>query len=134
MPTPATKRRILVVDDNLDAGLTLSRFLALLGHDVHLARNGYEAVDLARRLRPDFVLLDIGLPGFDGFQVAEILRSDPALACASIIAVTGHGREQDRERSREVGIDHYLLKPIDLTFLESLVGNATGKASFACMT
>lgn len=124
MPAPVTKHRVLVVDDNLDAGLSLCRLLALLGHDTHLARTGYEAVDLARRLRPEFVLLDIGLPGYDGFQVAEILRRDSALAAAKIIAVTGHGREEDRERARQAGIDHHLLKPIDPKFLESLLGNA----------
>lgn len=127
MQTPAIKRRILVVDDNLDAAVSLCRFLETLGHDAYVARTGYEAVDLARRLRPEFVMLDIGLPGFDGFQVAETLRRDPALASARIIAVTGHGREEDRERSRAAGIDYHLLKPIDLQFLESLVGNAAGK-------
>lgn len=127
MVTPAIKRRILVVDDNLDAGVTLCRFLALRGHDAHLARTGYEALDLARRLRPEFILLDIGLPGYDGFQVAETLRHDPGLASTKIIAVTGHAREEDRERSRQAGIDLHLIKPIDLKFLESLVGNAGGK-------
>lgn len=129
MLTPAIKRKILVVDDNLDAAVSLCRFLELLGHYASLARTGHEAVDLARSLRPEFVLLDIGLPGYDGFQVAEALRRDPALASAKIIAVTGHGREEDRERSRQAGIDLHLIKPIDLKFLESMVGNAAGKGS-----
>src|ERR1051326_8815039 len=120
MPVPATKRRILVVDDNLDAALSLSRVIALLGHDVNVARDGGSALFIARSMRPDFVLLDIGLPGTDGFQVAEALR---------IIAVTGRGEEADRERSQHAGIDHYLLKPVDLVFLESLLGKAAANST-----
>ena len=124
MPVPATKRRILVVDDNLDAALTLSRLIALLGHDVNVARDGSSALFLARSLRPEFVLLDIGLPGTDGFQVAEALRREPGFAGLKIIAVTGRGAQEDRERSQQAGIDHYLLKPVDVPFLESLLGKA----------
>ena len=121
---PVTKRRILVVDDNLDAALSLSRLIALLGHDVNVARDGNSALFIARSMRPDFVLLDIGLPGSDGFQVAEALRREPGLGTLKIIAVTGRGEEEDRERSQEAGIDYYLLKPIDVPFLESLLGKA----------
>ena len=124
MPVPATKRRILVVDDNLDAALSLSRLIALLGHDVNVARDGSSALFLARSLRPDFVLLDIGLPGTDGFQVAEALRREPGFAGLTIIAVTGRGAQDDRERSQQAGIDYYLLKPVDVVFLESLLGKA----------
>ena len=121
---PVTKRRILVVDDNLDAALSLSRLIALLGHDVNVARDGNSALFIARSMRPDFVLLDIGLPGSDGFQVAEALRREPGLGTLKIIAVTGRGEEEDRERSQQAGIDYYLLKPIDVPFLESLLGKA----------
>jgi len=128
MSVPATKavtkRRILVVDDNLDAALSLSRLIALLGHDVNVARDGNSALFIARSMRPDFVLLDIGLPGSDGFQVAEALRREPGLETLKIIAVTGRGEEEDRERSQAAGIDYYLLKPIDVPFLESLLGKA----------
>jgi two-component system, sensor histidine kinase len=124
MSVPATKRRILVVDDNLDAAVSLSRLIALLGHDVNVARDGSSALFIARRTRPDFVLLDIGLPGTDGFQVAAALRREPGLAALKIIAVTGRGEQEDRERSEEAGIDYYLLKPVDVPFLESLLGNA----------
>jgi CheY-like chemotaxis protein len=128
MSVPATKavtkRRILVVDDNLDAALSLSRLIALLGHDVNVARDGNSALFIARSMRPDFVLLDIGLPGSDGFQVAEALRREPGLGTLKIIAVTGRGEEEDRERSQQAGIDYYLLKPIDVPFLESLLGKA----------
>lgn len=129
MPLPALKRRILIVDDNADAAVSLSRLIALLGHEVNVARDGSSALFIARSTRPDFVLLDIGLPGSDGFQVAEALRREPGLASVMIIAVTGRGAEKDRERSQEAGIDHYLLKPVDLGFLESLLGNAAKKAA-----
>ena len=129
MPVPATKRRILVVDDNLDAALSLSRVIALLGHDVNVARDGGSALFIARSMRPDFVLLDIGLPGTDGFQVAEALRRGAGLAALKIIAVTGRGEEADRERSQHAGIDHYLLKPVDLVFLESLLGKAAANST-----
>ena len=120
----APKRRILVVDDNVDAAVSLSRLLAILGHEVEVARDGPSAVYLARSMRPDVVLLDIGLPGADGFQVAEILRRETDTASMKIIAVTGGGREDDRQRSQESGFDHYLLKPVEIGFLESLLGNA----------
>lgn len=129
MPVPATKRRILVVDDNLDAALSLSRVIALLGHDVNVARDGSSALFIARSMRPDFVLLDIGLPGTDGFQVAEALRREAGLAALKIIAVTGRGEQEDRERSQHAGIDHYLLKPVDLVFLESLLGKAAANST-----
>src|SRR5512145_975459 len=87
-----------------------------------VARDGSSALFLARSMRPDFVLLDIGLPGTDGFQVAEALRREPGLAALKIIAITGRGEQDDRERSQEAGIDYYLLKPVDVPFLESLLG------------
>ena len=92
MPVPATKRRILVVDDNLDAAVSLSRLIALLGHDVNVARDGNAALFIARSVRPDFVLLDIGLPGSDGFQVAEALGA--GLSALKIITVLGRRGEQ----------------------------------------
>ena len=127
MSVPASKLRILVVDDNLDAAVSLARLIALMGHDVNVARDGSSALFTARSMRPDFVLLDIGLPGSDGFQVAEALRREPGLASVRIIAVTGHGADKDRERSQEAGIDHYLLKPVDVAFLASLFGKVAAR-------
>src|SRR4030095_6724345 len=102
MSVPATKavtkRRILVVDDNLDAAVSLSRLIALLGHDVNVARDGSSALFIARSARRAFVLLDTGLPGPDGFQVAAALRREPGLDALKIIAVTGRGEQEDRER------------------------------------
>lgn len=113
---------ILVVDDNADAANSLATILRMSGHDVHIASDGHSAVQLAIRVRPQLVLLDIGLPGLDGFAVAKRLRQELGLAGMKIIAITGSGIENDRHRSMEAGIDQYLLKPVDPAFLESLLG------------
>ena len=128
MLSPTAKRRVLVVDDNLDAALSLCRVLALMGHEVLVARDGPHALVTSRSFRPSFIVLDIGLPGLDGFQVAEALRREPAVAAATIIAVTGRGEDTDRQRALAAGIDHYLLKPVDAQFLESLIGHAARNA------
>jgi DNA-binding response OmpR family regulator len=115
-------RRILVVDDNLDAATTLARILRLDGHEVDVAHDGAAALSSARRLRPEFVFLDIGLPGMDGFQVAESLRREPGLERMKVIAVTGSASEDDRRRLRDAGVDYYLVKPVDMDLVVSLVG------------
>jgi len=83
--------------------------------------NGVAALQAARRLQPDVILLDLGLPRMDGFEVARQLRADAAFRDVLIIAVTGFASEDDRKRSREVGIDHHLVKPADPAFIESLL-------------
>ena len=113
---------MLLVDDNGDAVAVIAAWLKRVGHEVHEARDGFAATDLARRVRPDFVFLDLGLPGMDGLAVARELRADPQLARTRIIAMTGSGREDDREAARQAGFDQYLLKPIDREFLRSLLG------------
>ena len=115
-------RRILVVDDNADAAATLARILRLSGHAVEIAHDGAAALMSARRLRPEFVFLDIGLPGMDGFQVAESLRREAGLDRIKVIAVTGSASEEDRRRLRETGVDYYLVKPVDVDLVVSLVG------------
>lgn len=115
-------RKVLLVDDNADAVAVVAAWLKRAGHEVHEARDGFAAAELARRLRPDFLFLDLGLPGIDGLAVARQVRADPQLARTRIIAMTGSGREDDREAAREAGFDQYLLKPIDLEFLRSLLG------------
>jgi CheY-like chemotaxis protein len=119
---PGAKRKVLLVDDNADAVAVVSAWLKRAGHDVHEARDGFAATELARRLRPDFLFLDLGLPGIDGLAVARQLRADPQFGRMRIIAMTGSGREDDREAARQAGVDQYLLKPIDLDFLRSLLG------------
>jgi CheY-like chemotaxis protein len=113
---------VLVVDENRDAANTLALVLRQMGHDVRVSYDGREALEVARGLRPDIVFLDLVMPGMDGYEVARQMRSDPQLQRALIVAVTGFGGDEDRERSRSAGIDHHLLKPIDLEFVKSLLG------------
>jgi CheY-like chemotaxis protein len=102
---------ILVVDDDKDTASTMACLLEHVGHDVHIARNGDQAIEIARRQHPKYVLLDIGLPGLDGYQVASRLRQELAESTV-IIAVTGYGREADRRRALASGFDHYFVKPV----------------------
>ena len=116
-PTPpaaeARPARILVVDDNVDTARGMARLLKLLGHDVATAHTGPEAIEAARRHLPEVVLLDIGLPGMSGYEVAARLRQEASCQRALLIAVSGYGQADDHRRSREAGFDHHLLKPLD---------------------
>jgi CheY-like chemotaxis protein len=127
-PHPAIRnpqsRRVLVVDDNVDAAESMAMLLRLWGHDVRLAHNGPEALKAASENQPDVMVLDIGLPGMNGYEVAGRLREHPAFQKMLVIAVTGYGQDKDRARSREAGIDHHLTKPVELATLEKLVANA----------
>jgi PAS domain S-box-containing protein len=114
-------RRILIVDDNADAAETLALLLRLNGHDVQTALDGPAAVEAARAFQPDVALLDIGLPGMDGYEVARRLRREPGLKDVRLVAVTGYGREEDRLRSREAGFDHHLTKPVEPCVLLKLL-------------
>jgi CheY-like chemotaxis protein len=121
--------RILVVDDSIDAATSTALLLRLSGHEVSIAHDGNAAIDMARSVRPQVVLLDIGLPLMDGYEVARRLRALPATDKASIIALTGYGQPQDIQRSREAGFDHHLVKPVDPARLEALLASlehATG--------
>jgi PAS domain S-box-containing protein len=112
-PTAAkTAGRILVVDDNADAADTLAMLLTVRGYDVRVARDGPAALGAARDFRPELVLLDIGLPGMDGYAVARQLRAGHATSPLRLVALTGYGREEDRRRSAEAGFDHHLVKPV----------------------
>jgi len=107
------RARILVVDDNSDSALGMVRLLELLGHEASASHDGPAALAAARASRPDVVLLDLGLPGMDGHQVAAAFRRDDDLRGAVLVALTGYGQEADRLRSRASGFDHHLVKPID---------------------
>jgi CheY-like chemotaxis protein len=113
---------ILVVDDSADTAFGMVRLLRMLGNEAIAAHSGPEAIESARTFRPDFVLLDIGLPGMDGYQVASALRQDEAHKDAVIIAVSGYAQENDRRRSQAAGFDHHLMKPVDFDSLISLMG------------
>jgi CheY-like chemotaxis protein len=118
------RRRILVVEDNRDAADSLRLLLELMGHEVRVAHSGPEGVKAAQEWRPAIVLCDIGLPGMDGFAVAEELRRHPGLASTRLIAVTGYGQEDDRRHSRESGFDHHLVKPVDPEELQRVLLSA----------
>ncbi|MCA1596673.1 MAG: PAS domain S-box protein, partial [Chloroflexi bacterium] len=104
-PAGSRKKRILIVEDNRDAAETLSEVLALFGHQVEIAYDGLQGLNMAREYSPDVVLCDLGLPGMDGWEVARQLRGDPAMGTVRLLAVTGYGRAEDVNRSREAGFD-----------------------------
>jgi PAS domain S-box-containing protein len=118
---PRSADRILVVDDNADAAQMLQTALEHLGYRVEVAGDGVAALDRARSFDPTVVLLDIGLPQMDGYEVARRLRAEAAGRRLHLISLTGYGQDSDRERSREAGIDHHLVKPVDLHTLEQLL-------------
>ena len=113
--------RVLVVDDNVDAADTVALFLRMEGHSVETAHSGPEAVERAKAFEPDVVLLDIGLPGMDGFEVARRLRALPATRLSLVIALTGYGQKADQAHSRAAGFDHHLVKPADIAALAALI-------------
>ncbi|WP_240636129.1 response regulator [Caldimonas tepidiphila] len=131
-PAPAESRapeppkngcRVLVVDDNADAAETVAMFLELEGHSVETAGDGLEALGRAATFEPDVVVLDIGLPGLDGYEVARRLRQSSACAGALLVALTGYGQSSDREQADEAGFDHHLVKPADPRQLARLVAD-----------
>ena len=115
-------RRVLVVDDHLDTAHTLAILLRDMGHEVEFAINGYAAIQIARRFRPEIVLLDLLLPDVDGCEVARKLRQQEGGADARILAITGSGSDELRDRARQAGCNDYLLKPLDPKLIDSLIG------------
>ena len=105
--------RVLVVEDSRDAAVTLRLVLEMFGHEVCTAHSGPDGVREAEAWRPDVVLSDIGLPGFDGYEVARRIRRIPGLERAVLAALTGYGTDDDRRRGEEAGFDHHLVKPAD---------------------
>jgi two-component system CheB/CheR fusion protein len=120
-PVPAGTRNVLIVDDNVDAAECIGVMLKSSGHQVEVAYDGFGAVEAARRHKPDIILLDIGLPGRDGYEVARILRRDSDFKNTKIIAVSGYGKEEDRIRCKQAGIDHHLTKPVERDDLEQVL-------------
>jgi PAS domain S-box-containing protein len=113
--------RALIVDDNMDAAATLSLLLQLAGHTTFLAHDGPEALKAAAEFKPDVVLLDLGLPGMDGFEVARAMRRMPELGHPVLVAVTGWGGPEDRLRSKQAGFDEHFTKPVDISMIELLL-------------
>jgi PAS domain S-box-containing protein len=124
VPPPAAGLRVLVVDDNRDAAETLGEILELWDHDVRIAYDGASAVRLAAECGPAVVLLDISMPGMDGYEVASALRRQAGLPRPFLIALTGYGQEADRQRARAAGFDHHLTKPVDPERLFRLLNEA----------
>jgi two-component system CheB/CheR fusion protein len=114
-------RRVLIVDDNHDAADALGMALGLEGHSIETAHDGPEALTAAAEFEPDAVVLDIGLPEMDGYEVARRLRGNPRFANLLLLAVSGYGRDDDRRRSREAGFDHHLTKPVSVDELNALI-------------
>ncbi len=114
----------MIVDDNLDTVAGMARLLKLLGNDVRTAHDGYSAIEEARNHRPDVILLDIGLPGLDGYEVARTLRAE-GFDQTVIIAVSGYGEVRARNDSTQSGFDHHLVKPVDFDSLVALIQRTT---------
>jgi two-component system CheB/CheR fusion protein len=113
-----------VVDDNQDSAETVALLLELWGHEVRVVHDGPSALEAAPLFLPEVILLDIGLPGLDGYEVARRLRRDPRLGQALLIAMTGYGQDRDRRLSQEAGFAHHLVKPVDPVALQELVAQA----------
>jgi PAS domain S-box-containing protein len=116
------RKRVLVIEDNFDSAETLAAMVDVMGHEAHTAHDGPSGIEQYMRLNPEVVLLDIGLPGLSGFEVAQQLRSiNSANGRVKIIALTGYGSAEDRERTKAAGFDHHLVKPVDFRMLERLL-------------
>jgi DNA-binding response OmpR family regulator len=121
MRGPSEPLRVLIVDDNIDTAGSLALLLRIWGHEVRTTHDGLSAVDLSLEFRPDAVVLDIGLPHLDGFEVAARLRALPEFERTLIVGSSGYSRESDRRRAAEVGINLYFVKPFDPWRLESIL-------------
>ena len=117
----AASLRVLVVDDNVDSAETIGFVLRKLGHEARMEYDGAAAIAAADAFRPDLILLDIGLPGMTGHQVAREIRQTPWGGTTTIIAVSGWGEEADRRQSREAGFDHHVVKPLDYEGVQRLL-------------
>ncbi len=124
--TPTAPRRVLIGDDQVDSATILARLLRGLGHEVRIAAEGVDAIAVATEQSPEAVLLDIGLPGMDGYEIARRIRVLPGMERSLLIAVTGYGQEEDIRMAREAGFEHHLVKPADLETIARLLGRLPG--------
>lgn len=120
-PDQQHKRRVLIVEDNLDSVHSMATLIKMMGHEVQFAINGFAALDVARRFRPEIILLDIALPDFKGYNIARQLKWEPDLLRTRIIAITGQPMDQVRQKALDAGCEKVFAKPIDLTVLEELL-------------
>ena len=117
----ASGRRVLIVEDNVDSADTMQILLQLSGYEARAAYDGTSALSIAREFEPHAVLLDIGLPRKDGYEVARELRALPQTRTALLVALTGYGHEEDKERAVEAGFDAYQVKPVEPAAIEKLL-------------
>src|SRR5438552_3409473 len=120
-PVPQRAARVLLVEDNPDTAESLTMLLELLGHRVRAVHDGVAALDAARTNVPDVMLVDIGLPGMDGYEVARRVRRDPHVRHVVLVALTGYGREEDKQHAMAAGFDYHLVKPVKPDALHGLV-------------
>lgn len=120
-PHPQSKRRVLVVDDDLDTVHSMAMLLRVMGHEVQFAINGFAAIDVARRFRPEVILLDIGLPDFRGDEISRQLKFEPGLEQVRIIALTGHSDEETQRRVLQNGCEALYVKPLAPATLEEIL-------------
>lgn len=120
---PSSRRRILVVDDNVDAAMSLAMMLKLMGNETRTAHDGLEALDVAGAFRPDLILLDIGMPRLNGHETAKRIREQPWGQGVLLVALTGWGQEEDRRKSDEAGFDAHMVKPVEPAALEKLLAD-----------
>jgi CheY-like chemotaxis protein len=113
--------RVLVVDDNHDNAESLAMLVQVMGHEAATAHDGMAAIEAVDRFRPDLILLDIGLPKLDGFEVAEQLRARPDGDALFLVAITGWARDEEKQRAKSVGFDEHMTKPVDPNRLETLI-------------
>jgi CheY-like chemotaxis protein len=126
-PVAPSAQRILVVDDNEDAANILSMLLQLSGNETHVAFDGVEAVEAAEKLRPDVILMDIGMPKLNGYGAARQIREQPWGKAITLVAVTGLGRDEDRKESADAGFDGHLVKPVEYGALTAMLARLPNK-------
>jgi CheY-like chemotaxis protein len=115
------QKLVLIADDNVDAAESLQMWLQMSGHEVHIALDGVRALAAAESLRPHVVLLDLGMPGLSGFEVARRIREQPWGKDIVLVALTGWGQEEDRRKTAEAGFNHHLTKPVPPDAIEELI-------------
>jgi CheY-like chemotaxis protein len=123
VPAESMRRRILVVDDNQDSATSLAMILGLMGHETRTANDGIQAIEVADEFRPDAIVLDIGMPKLNGYEVARQIRQKEWGRQVLLIALTGWGQETDRLRSSDAGFDAHLIKPVDANEIQRLLAN-----------
>jgi CheY-like chemotaxis protein/two-component sensor histidine kinase len=123
------QKKLLLIDDNADFASTLGGLLEVAGHEVRVTHDGVQAFSLAADYRPDAVLVDIGLPRMNGYEVAFLFRSRPEFAATKLIALTGYGQEEDRQHAREAGFDDHLVKPVEASELLRIIDEKAGASA-----